>query len=296
MKNLLQRLFAKPNVNYEDWQQHVIRSLNENGLQSPLGDPMPGFPAEELQRNTTGLDGESGIRQAFHFYRDIQRALAQTGASLRENSRVLDFGVGWGRIARLFLRDVRLGSLYGIDVDPAFIEITARSFGAGNFSVCAPFPPTKFDSGSFDLVSAYSVFSHLSEDAFNAWLAEFARILKPGGHLAFTTRHVSFFDYCAWAAAQKDLPQGYTRALGELFVDIDAARAKYRDGSIVHATSVGVSGGGPRTQAFYGETFIPKAYVERACRDKFTLVLESFDDARYDQTCFVLRRLPPANE
>jgi SAM-dependent methyltransferase len=283
---------VKADTTLDAWQAQVIRSLHVKGLQSPLGDPMPSFPPEQLQRNTTGLDGEAGIGQAFNFYRDIHRALDQSGLPLETNSRVLDFGVGWGRIARLFLRDVTRDNLYGIDVDPAFVEITANSFGSDNFSVCAPFPPTKFEDRSFDLVSAYSVFSHLSEAAFTAWLGEFARVLRPGGHLAFTTRHESFLDYCAWASTQRDLPSGYTRALGELFPDIKAARRKYRDGMFLHATSAGVSGGGPRTQEFYGETFIPKAYVERACGDRFTIALESFDAARYDQACFVLRRLP----
>jgi SAM-dependent methyltransferase len=292
MMNFLQRFFPRKDPSLEDWRQLVVASLQGKGSKTPLGDPMPTFPAAELQRNTTGLDGEAGIRQAFHFYQDIHRALEKSGSKLGENSKVLDFGVGWGRIARLFLRDIRLDSLYGIDVDSTFIDITAHSFGGGNFSVCNPFPPTEFADASFDLISAYSVFSHLSEDAFKAWLSEFARILRPGGHLAFTTRHESFLDYCAWAATQQDLPQGYTRALGELFPDIESARRKFRDGSILHATSVGVSGGGPRTQEFYGETFIPRTYVERTCRGKFTLVLESFDSARYDQVCFVLRRLP----
>jgi SAM-dependent methyltransferase len=291
MMKLLQGLFAKPDAGMEAWQQQVIRSLRESGLCSPMGDPLPAFPPEALQRNTTGLDGEAGVRQAFHFYRDIHRALADGRAVLGTGAKVLDFGVGWGRVARLFLRDVHLDGIYGIDVDPAFIDISAAAFGGGHFSVCEPFPPTAFATASFDLVSAYSVFSHLSEDAFNRWLSEFARILKPGGHLAFTTRHESFLDYCAWAATQKDLPQGYTRALGELFPDIAAARRAYRKGSFLHATSQGVSGGGPRTEAFYGETFIPKAYVTNACRGRFDLALASFDAARYDQACFVLRRL-----
>ena len=108
-------------------------------------------------------------------------------------SRLLDFGVGWGRVARLFLNETRLENIYGIDVDPAFVEMTARMFRTTNFSVCQPFPPTP-RPGTFDLIVAYSVFSHLSEPGFNAWLDEFARLLRPGGHVAFTTRHESFFD------------------------------------------------------------------------------------------------------
>jgi SAM-dependent methyltransferase len=47
--------------------------------------------------------------------------------------------------------------------------------------------PTSFDDDTFDVVFAYSVFSHLSEDLYARWLAEFSRILKPGGLVIATT-------------------------------------------------------------------------------------------------------------
>jgi hypothetical protein len=43
---------------------------------------------------------------------------------------------------------------------------------------------------------AYSVFSHRSKEATDGWVAEFHRILKPGGMVATTTRGRWFFDYC----------------------------------------------------------------------------------------------------
>lgn len=95
------------------------------------------------------------------------------------------------------------------------------------------------------LVSAYSVFSHLSEASARAWVSEFARILAPVGYVAFTTRAPSFN------------VEGYTRALGALFTDIDKARHRYNVGDFVHVTSVGVSVGAPRNETFYGESFIP---------------------------------------
>jgi hypothetical protein len=51
-----------------------------------------------------------------------------------------------------------------------------------------------------------------------------------------------------------------------------------------------ISGGGPRTEGFYGETVIPRGWVERRLCAEFELIGSTYDLARYDQECFVLRR------
>jgi SAM-dependent methyltransferase len=272
------------------WLDYVISSQSKKNSRSPFGDPLPQFPPEELQRNTTGLSGDAAIRHAFAFYEDTLEGIRLAGGSMTPAWHVMDFGVGWGRVARLFMNNVPLAHIYGIDVDSEFIELTRGLFGTNNFLVCEPFPPTLIQSESTNLVTAYSVFSHLSESACLKWVVEFARILRPGGYFSFTTRHSSFFDYLGWAAAQKDKVEGYTRALGALFPDLQDARSRYAQGEIVHATSIGVSGGGVRNETYYGETFIPPAYVKRQFAEWFDVAHHSFDGSRYDQACFVMRR------
>jgi SAM-dependent methyltransferase len=276
-------------LSVSQWIDVVVESHGRPGLRSPLGDPLPAFPPVELQRMTTGLDGEATIRQAGAFYADVIDALERDGQHVGPGWRVLDFGCGWGRVARFFLRDVHLANLHGIDVDTDFIELTRRTFSSDKFTVCQPFPPASFPPHTLDLIVAYSVFSHLSETAALEWVGEFARLVRPGGVFAFTTRHESFLDYCAWLGQQKPA-DSYSAALGALFPDVETARARYRRGELVHATSPGVSGGGPRNTSFYGETFIPQAYVERQYGRWFALCAMSFDPGRYDQACFVLKR------
>lgn len=272
------------------WLSTLIRSLN-GPVTSPLGETLPAFPDEQLQRNTTGLSSEAALRQAHAFYEDVCDGLHKAGVRLGPDSRALDFGFGWGRISRVFMHDLRKQGLYGLDVDPSFVELTRSLFDSDNYERCNAFPPTSCEDDSFDLVFAYSVFSHLSESATRAWMAEFHRILKPGGVLAFTTRHESFFDYCQWAASQADAT-GYLKALGELFPDLAAARQAYRRGEFVHASSVGVGGGGPRDSSFYGESWIPESHARQGFGTPLRFVSGYFDGSRYDQACFVMRKAP----
>jgi SAM-dependent methyltransferase len=270
------------------WLETVIASQDDRSRVSAHGDPLPAFPPVELQVATTSLGGRDTILPAFAFYEDVLSAADRCGMAWTADARVLDFGVGWGRIARLFLHEVRLRNLYGIDVDPAFTRMCADLFGTANFSTCSPLPPTGFAPATFSLVSAYSVLSHLAPGVAERWIGEFARIVRPGGLLAFTTRDVTFLDYCE--ALSRQATTGYPRALGELFPDFGAARARYARGEFLFATSTALSGGGPRNESFYGEAFIPQAYVEARWTKDFELVEARFDPVRYDQRAFVLRR------
>src|SRR5688572_10691865 len=187
-----------PNVSTEEWTRRVIASIDGRET-SPQGDLLPRFPDATLQANTTGLSGEAAVRQAAAFHEDVVDSMARSGTPLRPGMQVLYFGCGWGRISRMFMRDVAARDLHGIDVDPEFVALCRELFASDNFTTCAPMPDGRLPAGGFDLVVAYSVFSHLSVAAARAWLEEFHRILKPGGFVGFTTRHGSFFDYLDWA-------------------------------------------------------------------------------------------------
>lgn len=272
-----------------DWLQNLVASL-ETDVYSPSGDKLPSFPSRELQVNTTGLSAEAALQQAYAFYQDVLEGAQEAGLSLDESTVALDFGFGWGRISRVFMERLRVANIHGVDVDPAFAELTRALFQSDQFTVCDPFPPVRLPTAGFDLVYSYSVFSHLSEVACQSWMREFSRLLKPGGIVALTTRHESFFDYCQWAASQPD-DGSYTAALGRLFPSLDDARAGYARGEFVHASSAGVDGGGPRNASFYGETWIPEAYARARFEPDFRFVRGFFDGERYDQACFVLQKL-----
>jgi 2-polyprenyl-3-methyl-5-hydroxy-6-metoxy-1,4-benzoquinol methylase len=275
-------------ISSREWTRRVVASLKRDE-KSPHGDPLPEFPDAALQLSTTGLSGREAIEKAAAFHQDVCSVLEGCGASLRPGQRLLDFGCGWGRIARMFMRDVSAQDIHGIDVDPEFIALCRELFLSDNFSVCPPIPDGSLRAESFDLIVSYSVFSHLSEAATRAWLDAFHRALKPRAFVAFTTRHESFFSYLDWARTADGIDP-YTRALGTLFTDTSVPRQALRRGEFVHATGRGVSGGGVRNDSFYGETWIPAAYLERTFAERFDLVATRFDAQRYDQVTYVMRK------
>ena len=48
-------------------------------------------------------------------------------------------------------------------------------------------PPLPYSDASFDLIYAFSVFTHLTEPLQHLWMAEMRRVLRPGGYLLFST-------------------------------------------------------------------------------------------------------------
>jgi len=277
-------------ISQEVWLSQVIASLTDASLKSPQGDFLPRFPSDELQRNTTSIAGEEALRQAHSFYSDICNVIEPMGCGLERESKVLDFGSCWGRITRFFMRDVLLENLYGIDVAEEFVAECRKLFRSENFESCNAMPPCQLDSGSIDLISAYSVFSHLSERAFLAWMQEFHRILRPGGILAFTTRSEVFLDYCQSLRNSDTTLTGYPAALALVIPDISEARERYRAGEFLFATGQGLDGGGPRDESFYGEAFVPEQYVRSKLSDRFEMLQFLPVGSAYDQALVVLRR------
>ena len=191
------------------------------------------------------------------------------GSPLLEHHRLLDFGVGWGRICRFFLRELPLANIYGADVNSELVEICSKTFKSSNFFTSPVYPPTDLPDGEFNLIVGYSVFSHLSENACRSWMYEFHRLLAPGGIVAITTRGRDFFDFCESMKYRQ--ATGYLKALSEMFEDFDEARRRYDSGEFVHCNHHGVSGGGVLNAGFYGESFIPESYARHAYSDRFTL-------------------------
>lgn len=103
-----------------------------------------------------------------------------------QGTRALDFGCGIGRLT------FALGKYYdqcvGVDIAPSMIRL------AGKFNL----EPSKYEfilnrsasleifpSESFDLIYSTLVLQHMAPGMAKKYIAEFLRLVRPGGHIAF---------------------------------------------------------------------------------------------------------------
>jgi SAM-dependent methyltransferase len=99
---------------------------------------------------------------------------------------VLDWGVGSGRVSRFMKKDQSV-TAYGCDIDPVNMSsLHERGFDVSRFKLMAPGGPIPFPDHSFDFCFGLSVFTHLTEELQDFYLAELVRVLKPGGAAVFS--------------------------------------------------------------------------------------------------------------
>lgn len=144
---------------------------------------------------------ELGERAAQEIVELAERFRPELGA----RDQVLEFGCGCGRVARPLLqrRPVRLS---GCDINGELIA-WCRANLPGRFELTGRAPPLPYPQGTFDMVYALSVFTHLGAESSGSWLEELARVTRPGGLAVLT-----FLDETSPAAASfrpRLLEQGF---------------------------------------------------------------------------------------
>lgn len=140
------------------------------------------FPPKDRMHITTGLTDPKDF--ASHGY-DILKALSDAcPRPLSSFSDVLDFGVGAGRLARMFKGFQ--GRYTGIDVDGKNIAWVGSALKHVTAIQTKPKRKLPFADQSFDLIISVSVFSHMNERDQFFYLQQIVRIAKPGAIIMLT--------------------------------------------------------------------------------------------------------------
>lgn len=145
--------------------------------------PIP--PSPLRRRINAAVESPELYESSGRTARDDIVALLPEGWDL-QGKRVLDFGCGAGRVLRQFLSETAVAEFHGCDIDVPSIEWLNRHLNPPfSGAVAQEAPPLPYADGSFDLVWAASVFTHLS-DLWSAWLLELHRVLADDGVLIAT--------------------------------------------------------------------------------------------------------------
>jgi hypothetical protein len=251
----------------------------------PAHTHLPFLPTKEEQLRFTGRSGKGNLLQAFEFYKFVRTQLL-IGGDIQRGSNILDFGCGWGRVARFWLRDIEPSNLWCADCLDDAIDLLKRTQIKSNILQNAPTPPIENLTCKFRLIYAFSVFSHLSESAANAWIEYFAEMLHPGGTLVITTRGRDYIGMLARLRHAK-LSDHHRKRLLQLAPPQAEIETKYASGEFVFFPT---GGGGQLTDDFYGEAMISPAYAERFTRYGFDLSGFHENVPLVDQSVVVLTR------
>jgi len=115
----------------------------------------------------------------------LRELLAGVGCPLDQMDAILDFGCGCGRIARWF-SDLPRPQINGCDYNSELVEWCDTNLGFMQARKTELRPPLPYQNDSFDFLYACSVFTHLPVELAGRWMAEFRRVIKPGGLIWFT--------------------------------------------------------------------------------------------------------------
>jgi SAM-dependent methyltransferase len=272
-------------MNDAQWLEFMIRSAE---AQQADGVMLPAIPSPAWQMGSVGSTNADAMREAAVFQQLVDQQLTSIDRTVCAADRVLDFGCGWGRHIRLWMRRIPPDHLFGVDVDADMIGFCRVSGLPAQFAVVPPDGPAPLASGGFDLIYAYSVFSHLSESVHLKWIREFRRILRPGGIVIFTTQPRRFIVWTESIRARRheDL-SNWESSLRTAFSDIREALQDYDAGRFVFAPT---GGGENRPSSFYGEAAAPEAWLRENWEAEGFSFLAFIDDAnRCPQACAVMQ-------
>jgi SAM-dependent methyltransferase len=254
-----------------EWLTALLKACNAPCVE---GVSFPTLPDAEVQRVIQGNSVEIAVRGSFAFYQSVRNAITAHDAPLDANGRLLDFGTGWGRIIRPFMREFPPENLYAVEPSADWCQTARRCNPYVSIIQSDLAPPLPFRENFFAYIIAYSIFTHLPEDLFDRWLVEFERILRPGGILAFTflgdrtmqeleryprpippTSEIHFWHRILLDAIEKTdpegeryradefifLPTGQTPMYGDTFMSPNLVRKKLRHWDILSIDSTSLA-------------------------------------------------------
>ncbi len=184
-------------------------------------------PASLMRRTIAGDQTEFywlfGLQSFSQYYKNIQRH-----SDIKQAQRLLDWGCGCGRITRFFSKHIGHLEVHGCDIDREQIEWCTANLPKAQFALLSPFPPTTYANDMFDIVTSWSVLTHLRRDVQLDWLKEMRRIIAPGGLFLASVSGESYLHFVSQEAQLEVMEKGISDSFLDRALDGIAPESYYR--------------------------------------------------------------------
>jgi 2-polyprenyl-3-methyl-5-hydroxy-6-metoxy-1,4-benzoquinol methylase len=97
----------------------------------------------------------------------------------------LDFAAGYGRVTRWLVP--AFGTVTVADLEQEMINFNRQEFGVSGFVSSVDSRILLSHCRDYDVVFVFSLFTHLPDKTWRAWLSALAGLVRPSGHLIFST-------------------------------------------------------------------------------------------------------------
>jgi len=160
-----------------------------------MSSALPRMASEEVQKSWTGAAGAPLLKQSLDFVRCLSYDYSRITGSPLNGRKILDFGCGYGRISRLMYYFTDEENLTGVDPWARSIEICFEAGLDKNFYI-SDYLPTALpvSDTKFDVIIAFSVFTHLSKRATITCLNTITNYLAPKGVIIITVRPIEYWN------------------------------------------------------------------------------------------------------
>ena len=137
------------------------------------------FPPPDLMMETSGLQRAQDF--AVHGLLIGRPFVEACPVPLNECESILDFGIGVGRLARMFKGFA--GTYVGVDIDHQNIEWITDNLDYVAAVRTIPRRALPFGNAFFAAAVSVSVFTHMNSADCMFYLSELKRVVKPGGYI-----------------------------------------------------------------------------------------------------------------
>lgn len=181
---------------------------------------LPAMADEAVQVAWTGNSGEPLREQSVRFIKSVREGYEDLTGKPVSHARVLDYGCGYGRLLRLMMHLCPVDQLVGCDPGEDSIRICEEDGLPCRVDLTGFLPESlPYEPQSFDLLYAFSVFTHTSPRATQVGLAALRKVTAPDGVLVITIRPEEYWSDDARYTERADSLRQLHRDQGFAFVE-----------------------------------------------------------------------------